>query len=388
MRLTESIQITRENKLYHELDRFCFLSKNLYNSSLYAIRQHFFNTKKYKNYNSLNKDFIQSHQIDYYALPTKVSQQTMKMVDQNFKSFFGLLKLKSKKAKIPKYLKKQGRYEIIFTIQSISQKELKKGFLKLSGINQKIKIRDTITNIQQVRIIPKETFNCYNIEIVYKVSEKQLKKDNKKYASIDLGINNIATVAFNCKKPFIINGKPLKSINQYYNKKRSKLTNIKTRKAKLLNRKRDNKIKDYLHKASRYITNHLVYNNINTLIIGKNDGWKQEVNIGKKNNQNFVSIPFEKFVFMLQYKCNLEGINVIIREESYTSKCSFIDNEEIKKHETYLGRRIKRGLFKTAFGKIINADLNGSLNIMKKVVGEFQYPIEACSTPVMVTLQN
>ena len=388
MRLTESIQITKENKLYNELDRFCFLSKNLYNSSLYAIRQYFFNTKKYKNYNSLNKDFIQSHQIDYYALPTKVSQQTMKMVDQNFKSFFGLLKLKSKKAKIPKYLKKQGRYEIIFTIQSISQKELKKGFLKLSGINQKIKIRDTITNIQPVRIIPKETFNCYNIEIVYKVSEKQLKNDNKKYASIDLGINNIATVAFNCKKPFIINGKPLKSINQYYNKKRSKLTNIKTRKAKLLNRKRDNKIKDYLHKASRYITNHLVYNNINTLIIGKNDGWKQEVNIGKKNNQNFVSIPFEKFIFMLQYKCNLEGINVIIREESYTSKCSFIDNEEIKKHETYLGRRIKRGLFKTAFGKIINADLNGSLNIMKKVVGEFQYPIEACSTPVMVTLQN
>lgn len=388
MRLTESIQITKENKLYNELDRFCFLSKNLYNSSLYAIRQYFFNTKKYKNYNSLNKDFIQSHQIDYYALPTKVSQQTMKMVDQNFKSFFGLLKLKSKKAKIPKYLKKQGRYEIIFTIQSISQKELKKGFLKLSGINQKIKIRDTITNIQQVRIIPKETFNCYNIEIVYKVSEKQLKKDNKNYASIDLGINNIATVAFNCQKPFIINGKPLKSINQYYNKKRSKLTNIKTRKAKLLNRKRDNKIKDYLHKASRYITNHLVYNNINTLIIGKNDGWKQEVNIGKKNNQNFVSIPFEKFIFMLQYKCNLEGINVIIREESYTSKCSFIDNEEIKKHETYLGRRIKRGLFKTAFGKIINADLNGSLNIMKKVVGEFQYSIEACSTPVMVTLQN
>lgn len=388
MRLTESIQITRENKLYNELDRFCFLSKNLYNSSLYAIRQYFFNTKKYKNYNSLNKDFIQSHQIDYYALPTKVSQQTMKMVDQNFKSFFGLLKLKSKKAKIPKYLKKQGRYEAIFTIQSISQKELKKGFLKLSGINQKIKIRDTITNIQQVRIIPKETFNCYNIEIVYKVSEKQLKKDNKNYASIDLGINNIATVAFNCKKPFIINGKPLKSINQYYNKKRSKLTNIKTRKAKLLNRKRDNKIKDYLHKASRYITNHLVYNNINTLIIGKNDGWKQEVNIGKKNNQNFVSIPFDKFIFMLQYKCNLEGINVIIREESYTSKCSFIDNEEIKKHETYLGRRIKRGLFKTAFGKIINADLNGSLNIMRKVVGEFQYPIEACSTPVMVTLQN
>lgn len=291
MKLTENIQIKKGTELYKELDKYCFLSKNLYNSTLYAIRQHFFLTKNYKNYNSLNKDFIKNHQIDYYALPTKVSQQTMKLVEQDFKSFFALIK-QGKTSKIPKYLNKQGRYEIIFTNQAISFIELKKGFIKLSGIKEKIKIRDNIKDIKQVRIIPKLTFNCYNIEIIYEINEKQLKQDNKRYASIDLGINNLATISFNCKKPIIINGKPLKSINQYYNKEKSKLQNVKTNKAKILNRKRDNKIRDYLHKASRYITNHLVSNNINTLIIGKNNGWKQEVNIGKKNNQNFVSIPF------------------------------------------------------------------------------------------------
>ena len=213
-----------------------------------------------------------------------------------------------------------------------------------------------------------------------------LKENNNRYASIDLGVNNLATVSFNCNKPIIINGRPLKSINQYYNKKKSQLTNLKTRRAKTLNRKRRNKINDYLHKSSRYLTNHLVSNSINTLIIGKNDGWKQEVNIGKRNNQNFVFLPFEKFISMLTYKCALEGINVVEVNESHTSKCSFLDNEEVCHHEVYLGKRVKRGLFKSSKGKLINADLNGSLNIMKKVVGEFQYPIEVCSTPVIARL--
>lgn len=386
MKLIENIQIKKGTKEYKELDNFCFLSKNLYNSTLYDIRQHYFSTKKYKKYNLVNKDFIRNHQIDYYALPTKVSQQTMKLVDQNFKSFFGALKTNKSKVKIPKYLDKHGRYEVIFTNQAISIKELRNDKLKLSGIKSIFNIRNEIKNIQQVRIIPKLTFNCYNIEIIYEINEKQLKQDNKRYASIDLGINNLATVSFNFKKSFIINGKPLKSINQYYNKEKSKLKNVKTNKAKRLNRKRDNKIKDYLHKASRYIINHLVSNDVNTLIIGKNDGWKQEINIGKRNNQNFVSIPFEKFILMLTYKCKLEGINVIQIKESYTSKCSFIDNEEICHHDIYLGKRIKRGLFKSKLGKIINADLNGSLNIMKKVVGEFQYSIQACSTPLIVRL--
>ena len=145
---------------------------------------------------------------------------------------------------------------------------------------------------------------------------------------------------------------------------------------------------DYLHKSSRYIANQLAFRTINTLVIGKNKGWKQDVNIGRRNNQNFVSIPFEKFIHMLSYKCRLLGINVIIVNESHTSKCSFFDNEEICHHEHYAGQRVKRGLFRTGIGKMMNADLNGSLNIMRKAVGEkafVNYPIEVCSTPVVIT---
>lgn len=201
-----------------------------------------------------------------------------------------------------------------------------------------------------------------------------LKQDNKRYASIDLGLNNLATVGSNVMKPFIINGKPLKSINQFYNKKLAKLkSNLKDEKKtsnriKRLHFKRNNKIKDYLHKASRCIINQLVSNSINTLIIGHNKKWKQEINIGSVNNQKFVSIPHSRFIDMLKYKASLEGINVLIQEESYTSKCSFLDNEPIQKHECYKGTRIKRGLFKSKKHGLINADVNGALNILRKVV--------------------
>ena len=131
--------------------------------------------------------------------------------------------------------------------------------------------------------------------------------------------------------------------------------------------------------------NFLVSNNINTLVIGYNKEWKQNINLGKRNNQSFVGIPFYTFIKQIEYKCKLEGINVILTEESYTSKCSFLDNEEVCKHEKYLGERIKRGLFKSKEGKIINADLNGSLNILKKVIGEFQYPKEVCCSPLLIT---
>ena len=227
--------------------------------------------------------------------------------------------------------------------------------------------------------------------MVYEIPDVKAKKDNKRYCSIDLGLNNLATIGSNVIKPFIINGNPLKSINQYFNKKRSFLQS-KLNKGEYTNEnlerlylKRNNKIKDYLHKASRYIINQLVSNNINTLVIGHNKNWKQEINIGKRNNQNFVNIPFNNLIHMLTYKAQLEGIQVIETEESYTSKCSFLDNEEICKHEEYLGKRIKRGLFKAFNGKLINADLNGALNILRKVVGEFQYPIEVCSTPLKLT---
>lgn len=286
--------------------------------------------------------------------------------------------------------KSKGRFVAVYTNQAISKKELRNGVIHLSGTDVKIKTKINGDDIAQVRIVPKNSY--YKVEVIYDVEEIEELEDNDKYAAIDLGVNNLATVSYNDSKPFIINGKPLKSINQFYNKRKASLQsklsgNRKTsNRINSITRKRNNKIKNYLHKASRCIVNHLVSNNVNTLIIGKNDNWKQETNIGKKNNQNFVSIPHSQFVEMISYKCKLVGIAVMMTEESYTSKCSFIDKEEMKHHEDYKGKRIKRGLFRTNEGKLINADLNGSLNIMRKVIGEFQYPIEVCSTPLVKTM--
>jgi len=381
--------IIRSGKYFNQLIEITRLSKNLYNSGLYAVRQFYFEHKKFLNYVNLNNMFVEQKQQDYYKLPAKLSQQTLKMVEQNFKSFFGSLKSeKTKKVKIPKYLDKNSSFLTIWTNQAVSLK--KKGYLKLSGTD--VYIKTNLDHINQVRVVPGN--NQLVVEILYEVQEKELKKDNGKYSSVDLGINNLMTLSGNTTKPIIINGKPLKSINQYYNKKKSQIhskleTINKTKKSKKLNKltnKRNNKINDYLHKSSKIIINHLVSKDICTLIVGYNQHWKQEINIGKKNNQNFVSIPYLKLLNMLEYKCKREGINFVKNEESYTSKCSFIDGEEIKKHTKYLGKRIKRGLFESASGKLINADLNGSLNILKKVVGEFQYPIEVCSTPKVINL--
>ena len=393
MQLVEQHIIKKNDDRYKILDEVCFKSKNLYNAALYEIRQHFFNTKQFLNWFSIDKMFKEKKQDDYYSLPCKVSQQTLKLLNQNFKSFFSLLKKKNytKKKSIPKYLdKSKGRFVTIYTNQAISKKELRNGIIQLSGTGFKIKTKVDGNSINQVRIVPKNSY--YKVEVIYDVEEIEELEDNDIYAAIDLGVNNLATVSFNDSKPFIINGKPLKSINQFYNKRKAELQsklsgNRKTsNKINSITRKRNNKIKNYLHKASRCIVNHLVSNNVNTLIIGKNDNWKQETNIGKKNNQNFVSIPHSQFVEMISYKCKLVGIAVMMTEESYTSKCSFIDNEEMKHHEAYKGKRIKRGLFRTNEGKLINADLNGSLNIMRKVIGEFQYPIEVCSTPLVKTM--
>ena len=393
MQLVEQHIIKKNDERYKILDEVCFKSKNLYNAALYEIRQHFFNTKQFLNWFSIDKMFKEKKQDDYYSLPCKVSQQTLKLLNQNFKSFFSLLKKKNytKKKSIPKYLdKSKGRFVAVYTNQAISKKELRKGIIQLSGTDFKIKTKVDGNSINQVRIVPKNSY--YKVEVIYEVEEIEELEDNEKYAAIDLGVNNLATVSFNESKPFIINGKPLKSINQFYNKRKAELQSKlsgnrkSTNKINSITRKRNNKIKNYLHKASRCIVNHLVSNNVNILIIGKNDNWKQETNIGKKNNQNFVSIPHTQFVEMISYKCKLVGIAVMMTEESYTSKCSFIDNEEMKHHEDYKGKRIKRGLFRTNEGKLINADLNGSLNIMRKVIGEFQYPIEVCSTPLVKTM--
>ena len=386
--------IIKISELFNELDNMCFLSKNLYNKGLYIVRQHFFNTEKYLNYNTLENILKKSKDVDYYALPTKVSQQILMVLDNNFKSFFKLLEKKKKglykeKVKIPKYLDKDSRNLLIFTSQAISKKFIKNGIIKLSNVKSTIKTK--VKTIKQVRIIHKG--NHIVVEVLYEKQSKDIVTNNR-YAAIDLGLNNLATISSNVTKPFIVNGKPLKSINQYYNKTKSNLqsklkNNEKSNKRiSSLNLKRNNKINDYLHKSSTFIVNYLVSNNISMLIVGHNKEWKQNIKIGKKNNQNFVSIPHSRFKELLKYKCELEGIKYIEIEESYTSKCSFLDNEEICKHTSYKGKRVKRGLFKSNDGTLINADVNGSLNILKKVVGNFNYdPIEVCSTPSVYTVK-
>ena len=235
-------------------------------------------------------------------------------------------------------------------------------------------LKTKVSNICQVRITPQAT--CYIIEVVYEKTIKEGENDLNlnAYLAIDLGINNLATCTNNVGlRPFIVNGRIIKSFNQYYNKEKSKLQSFvgdkSSRRIEELTLKRNNKVADYMHKTSRIIINYCLKHKIKTIIVGKNKNWKQEINIGKKNNQNFTTIPFNKLIEQLMYKGEEVEIIVIIQEESYTSKCSALDFEEIKKKEVYLGKRTNRGMFITSSNKRINADVNGSLNIMRKVIG-------------------
>ena len=215
------------------------------------------------------------------------------------------------------------------------------------------------------------------MEVVYEVKDVEILKDNNRYVGIDLGINNLATITSNISQSYIVNGRPVKSINQYYNKVKANLqSQLKdkrtSKRIQRLTFKRNCKIKDYFHKSTSYIVNQLVSDSINTVVIGQNKDWKQDINIGTKNNQSFTSIPHSMFINMLKYKCRLNGINIVCIEEPYTSKSSFLDSDPIPslKDEkvNFSGKRIKRGLYRSSSGSIINADLNGSFNILRKFV--------------------
>ena len=256
--------------------------------------------------------------------------------------------------------------------------------------------------INEVRIVPR--LNYYVVEVVYEQHIQQL-VSGEAVAGVDVGLNNLAAVTSNQKefKPFLVNGRPVKAVNNYYNKKKAELQsrlkgNRKTsNRIQRLSTKRGFKIDDYLHKSSRFIVNQLVENNVSTLVIGKNENWKQEINIGKVNNQNFTSVPHAKFIEMLTYKAELVGIKVIITEESYTSVASFLDGDFLPvygsseaKTAKFSGRRLKRGLYKSLIGVKFNADVNGSYNIIRKVVPDaFCNGIEGVVVhPVKITLTN
>jgi putative transposase len=396
MLLAERHIIKKGHPFWTEIDNLSWQSKNLYNSANYLIRQNFIYGQGYLTYNqmaSLMKDTEQ-----YKALPAKVSQQVLRGLEKNWKSFFrGLSEYKENpqkflgRPKIPGYKDaKKGRNLLVYTIQALSKVARQKGLVKLSGTQ--IELPSQVTNpIAEVRIVPK--CDCYVIEVIYEEKEQFL-TPNEKIAAIDLGIENLMAVTSNQPDftPLLINGRPLKSLNQFYNQRRAKLQSLlkdnhqSSQRLRRLTRCRNQKIDNYLHRASRYLVNLLVNQQITTVVIGKNDGWKQQVNLGKVNNQKFVTIPHARLIDMITYKCQLVGISVILQEESYTSASNFLNLDplpvygQITEKPDFSGKRIKRGLYRTDKGILVQADVIGSYNILRKAFPNAfnRYGIERC----------
>jgi putative transposase len=343
-------------------------------------------------------DSLMQQTPQYKALPAKVAQQVLRGLEKNWKSYFkGLSEYKENshkfpgKPRIPGYKEpKKGRNLLVYTIQAISKVSLKKGLVKLSKKNIEFPTQ-VADSIAEVRIVPK--CDCYVIEVIYETTEQFL-NPNDQIGAIDLGVDNLMAVTSNQPGfvPLLINGRPLKSLNQFYNQRRSKLQSLlksnrqSSQRIRRLTRCRNQKVDDYLHKASRYLVNLLIEEKITTLVIGYNPGWKQEVELGKVNNQKFVTIPHRRLIDMITYKCQKEGIKVILTEESYTSVSNFLNldplpvyGEETEK-PTFTGRRIKRGLYKTDQGFLAQADVIGSYNILRKAFpNAFEcYGIERC----------
>ena len=378
MNLTETHQIRPNHKLYSICDELCFKSKNLYNAALFEFRQSYFDKEEDTlTWQNINRIFNQSNQFDYRELPSKVSNTVLKKLGNNISSFWSLVKKPdyNKKVRLPKYLHKtDGRFIVEFNKQTFSNKRDEDNNLIICKSSLNLTIPTKVDNPQQIRIIP-ET-GCYVIEVIYEIKENKAKQ-NQRVAAIDLGVNNLATVVTNDgDNPILISGKKIKSINQYYNKmtsKRKSLLPYNVFTSKSLDRlwlKRNNKISYEIHKVTKFLANYFDERDVSKVIIGNNSGWKNGINIGKRNNQNFVNIPYTKFINQLTYKCQLLGITVIVREESYTSKASFLDYDKIpnyKEGEKYKfsGKRIKRGLYRSSKRKI-NADVNGAYNTMVK----------------------
>jgi len=311
----------------------------------------------------------------YRNLPAQTAQQVLRLIDQNWKSFFKAIKDWRDRPKkyrgkpnLPRYKPKAGESIVIFTNK---QCRIKEGFLFFPRKTQlgPIKIR-ILERFHQVRILPRG--NHYILEIVYEKEPEDLRLDRRRVISIDIGLNNLVTVVNNeGLAPWRVKGGVIKSINQYYNKKRARLCSIRdkqgltiqTRRLKHLLLKRTNKITDFFHKVSRRLIDYTIANDFGQIVIGYNKTWKQGIALGQRNNQNFVNVPFLKLVRQIQYKAAMVGIGVIVVEEGYTSKVSFLDGEQIKHHKIYLGTRIQRGLFKSSKECIINADVNGGYNI-------------------------
>ena len=392
MYLTVKQQVKHLSKNdYNSLKYLCHIAKNLTNEAIYNVRQHYFKEGKYLSYHQ-NYSLLKSSP-NYKTLNSNMAEQILREVDGSFKSFFGLLKLAKKgeysfkDCKLPNYLPKDGYTTLII------------GFVRLNGnklvlpySNSFRKDHDPVEitippilvdrKIKEIRIIPKSKARFFEIQYIYEAECIQRNLNPNNALALDLGVNNLVTAVSNSGKSFIIDGKRLKSINQWFNKKNARLQSIKdkqhfgkvtTNRQKVIARDRNNKVNDYMNKAARIIINYCIENDIGTLVVGYNETFQRESRLGKNNNQNFVNIPFGRLLKKFEYLCELNGIVFVKQEESYTSKSSFWDKDEIPKYNAdtptkynFSGMRIQRGLYKTASGYIFNADVNGALNIMRK----------------------
>lgn len=377
---------------YSILRELCRLAKSLTNQAIYNIRQHYFQEKQYLRYESNYHELKNSE--NYRLLNSNMAQQTLKDVDLMFKSFFALIKL-AKRGKysfnhirLPNYLPKNG-----YSCLIIAQFSVKDGnvltipysntFKKRHETKIQVKIPKILENkkIKEIRIIPKFNARFFEIQYTYEIQEENIELNTNNALAIDLGVNNLCTCVTNNGKSFIIDGKKLKSINQFFNKQNARLNSIKdkqnikkqTKQQFLISRKRKNRVDDYINKTCRYIINYCLPNNIGTLVIGYNQSFQNKTNLGKKNNQIFTQLPFGKIREKLEYLCKRYNINYILQDESYTSKASFFDNDELPLYnadnpQTYefSGKRVKRGLYQTKNNYLFNADCNGALNILRK----------------------
>lgn len=382
-------QLTKED--YRNIKELAHIAKNLANEALYNVRQYFFREGEYLNYEK-NYALLKTS-LNYKRLNSNMAQQIIKEVDGSFKSFFGLLKLAKKghysykDVRLPGYLPKDGFTTLIIGFVRLTGNQLTIPYSRQFAKEHK---RVTITippillgkKIKEIRIIPKAKARFFEIQYIYEIKETQRNLDKNKALAIDFGISNLATCVTSTGGSFIVDGKRLKSINQWYNKENARLQSIKdqqgygkrkTNRQKANTRNRNNKVNDYMLKTARIIINYCLENDIGTLVCGYSETFQQNSNIGKANNQTFTHIPFGKLRNKLEYLCQLYGIIFLKQEESYTSKASFFDKDTIPtynadnpKEYTFSGKRIKRGLYRTKTGYTFNADVNGALNILLK----------------------
>jgi len=387
VQLVEQHVISKHDPRYGVIDGAAFASKNLYNAANYEMRQAFIHQGIYLSYEEMDKR-MQPHEA-YQALPAKVSQQVLRQLAAAWKAF-----REAKAAyeedpseftgcpKLPKYKHKtEGRNMLVYTMQALSKPGLRDGLIRPSGLPITIETEHTV--VDQVRIVPRNGY--YVVEVIYTKEPVQAKVDPSFCVGIDLGVTNLAAITSNRAGwvPRLVNGRPLKAWNQWYNKRMKELKlclpkedrERVTRQMEQITNKRNRQINHYLHAASKRIIDFLVQEGVGTIIIGKNPLWKQEVNNGRRNNQNFVAIPHARFIDMLTYKASLVGIQVEMQEESYTSKASFVDLDPIPTYKPnddteyiFSGKRIGRRnrLYRTKDGRKICADVNGSYNILRK----------------------